>query len=156
MTHAKILTLATYLIFFLTVASLLVVLFGQKNQQLENRNARRLADLETYFSVIEQTTQERLGLLPGGISVLPRQIGTAETGCMLETTHCQVLSDSCINQKELQATPSGALSADIVAGTTQRTHYVVSREDANTVKLQACADEIVEPIILRKKITNKN
>ena len=155
MTHVKILTLATYLIFFLTVASLVLVLFGQKNQQLENRNARRLADLETYFSVIEQTTQDRLGLLPGGITVLPRQIGTADTGCALATTHCQVLSDSCIKQKELQSTPSGELSADIVDGTTERTHYIVSLENADTILLQACADEIIEPIILRKKISNK-
>lgn len=149
----KLLNIAVYFVFFSITIAILFLLFGQKQTHLDNRNTLRLSDLNQYANIIEKEALSQNGLIPGSISALPRQIGTAETDCQLLTKHCTIISNDCIGPNDLEATASGFLSADINSGTSERTKYSVQLVSPTTIELTACDDEIDEPIKITREIT---
>lgn len=148
----KLLKILVCVLFLITCLGLLFVLFGDRTQQLENRNTLRQQDLTDYMLLIESSVEASLSgsIAPILIPELPMQIGTAETGCQLQTKHCTVLLDNCISPGALIATVSGTLSADVLSGTTERTMYAVWLESPATIVLAACDNEIVDPIVMKK------
>lgn len=136
---------------FIFVA-LLLVLFGFKQQQIDNRNALRLRDLTQYLAIVEQSVKENSGRIPAGISVIPHQIGTADNLCTLQTNYCTITATGCINPNSFVATPSGFIAADITAGDTKRTKYAAWLEAPTTVVLAACENETGSSISIRKDL----
>lgn len=146
------LKIVTYASFALCIGALLYILFFSQSAQLNNRNARRARDLELFAAQIEETFHANGRVLPVSIAVLPRQLGTAADNCQLVTKHCEVTVAACISPEQIAATPSGFLSADIVSGTQERTHYSVQALSPTVIKLTACSDEIENEISITKDL----
>lgn len=103
------------------------------------RNSVRLKDVQAITTALHQYTADHGGNLPADLDNRVRQIGTARSGCELDTAQCSIAqSTDCIDlgtslEPYLKDTPT-----DPASGSVAYTHYAVRAERGGGFLVIAC------------------
>lgn len=121
------------------LATVVVVALDPAKRFADAKDARRLSDIQSILSAVQQHIVDNKGTLPSGLDSTERQIGTAGSGCSI-SGNCGVTVDSCIDM-------SGELSLghylkslpfDPNVTSESTTHYSIQVDSNNIVTVTAC------------------
>lgn len=105
----------------------------------EARNSRRLSDIQSITGAVHQYTIDHKGVLPKGLDTTEKQIGTATSGCSLQTNQCAVKGDGdCIDLTEVLDPYLHGVPSDPDTATDTLTHYSIKLGENNAVVVKAC------------------
>jgi prepilin-type N-terminal cleavage/methylation domain-containing protein len=126
------------------LAAVIVVSLDPARRFEEARNSRRLSDIQSILSAVQQYTVDNNGTLPDGISDVETQIGAANVNCattISSSTVCNVTTQSCVDfsvvdtglVRYLKSIPFDPLNGDA-----DYTHYSVQVDANGIVTVRAC------------------
>lgn len=103
------------------------------------RNSRRLSDIQAITGAVHQYTIDRKGILPEGLDIKEKHIGTASSGCALATEQCSIAGDGdCIDLTPVLGPYLHGVPSDPSTATDTLTHYSIRLGDNNAVVVKAC------------------
>lgn len=120
------------------LATVVIVSLDPATRFQNARDARRLSDIESILSAVQQYIVDNKGALPQGLDSTERQIGTATGSCLLWASHCHVDADSCLDLSTPLARYLKTIPTDPAFGTDSMTHYSVSVNGNNIVTVSSC------------------
>lgn len=122
------------------LATIIIVAIDPAERFRNARESRRLSDIQTLSSVVHQYLIDQKGKYPPGIDEKERQIGTAKSGCALQTDICQVGgSQDCVDLSETLHAYLSTIPEDPESGSSAYTHYTIQREkDGTRLMVRAC------------------
>lgn len=120
------------------LATVVVVALDPVRRFQDARDTRRVADIESIMTAVQQYVIDNRGVFPPGVDTLERQIGTAVDGCDMAYGICSVNLQYCLDlsaplAKYLKSTPY-----DPGTGSVERTHYSIQLDENNVVTVRAC------------------
>lgn len=119
------------------LATVVVVALDPATRFRDARDARRLSDIESILSAIQQYIVDNKGTLPPGIDNTERQLGSDGSGCSLSGA-CNVTTDACLNIANDLSKYFKELPSDPANGSAGTTHYAVYKNADNIVTVTAC------------------
>lgn len=119
------------------LATVVIVALDPAKRFADARNARRLSDIESILSAVQQYIVDNKGALPSGLDMTERQLGTAGSGCAI-SGNCGVTVDACIDMSADLAKYLKTLPYDPGAGSSSTTHYSIGANANNIVTVIAC------------------
>ncbi len=121
------------------LATVVIVALDPAKRFQDARDSRRLSDIESILSAIQQSIIDNKGILPPGIDMTERQIGTAASGCSLSTDVCSVANDGdCVDLSASLAKYLKSIPNDPANGSAELTHYAVVADANNLITVKAC------------------
>jgi len=147
---AKAYTLIHLLLFIgvVTIIGLGVFILLNPNQRIKDaKDAKRFDDVELLLNSIHQYKNDNQGSLPPGFTtgMNERQIGTADSGCVIETNGCATINPSCIDVESSLSKYFKTVPID-PDRTKEKTGYTVSVDSNNIITIKACGSENAAPI----------
>ena len=130
----------TVIIFVATLLLFATVLLDPFKMQPKFRDQKRTQDLTQFHTFLTEYLNSPL-VLSSYVQTDIHQIGTATSGCALETEYCSIPSDTCMNLNHILPDPSLDLPVDPLLGSVAKTGYAVVLEAPGTVKFIACHGE---------------
>ena len=134
-------TLLEILLVIGLIAALAVIVVVALNpaQRFEDaRNSRRLSDIESILSAVQQYMVDHKGELPANITSSERQIGAAGSSCDIGNGICSAMTPSCADLASDLSAYLKELPVDPQNGDSQRTHYSIQIDSNNIVTVKAC------------------
>ncbi len=130
------------------LATVVVVSLDPATRFQNARDARRLADIQSILSAVQQYIVDHKGQLPGGLSTYEMQIGTSDSGCDLTYNNCSANLSYCLNLSTDLAPYLKDMPYDPETGSVERTHYTVAVDSNNIVTIRACdsGDETIDEV----------
>lgn len=129
--------LAFTVLFFLALGFVLIDPIGV---QLQHRNAQRQKDVASILDRIEMFAKRNRSLPPFTPNL--QQIGSAESGCTLNVSSCQITSEACLNIHSLMDDRNLSLPSDLSIGSYYKTGYAVKIDPGTAVvTVIACGAE---------------
>lgn len=119
------------------LATVVVVALDPAKRFADARNARRLSDIESILSAVQQYIVDNKGALPSGLDMTERQLGTASSGCAV-SGNCGVTVDACLDMSSDLAKYLKEVPYDPGNGTSSTTHYSIGANANNIVTVIAC------------------
>ena len=139
----KAFTLIELLVVIVIIATLAVTVFVALNpaERLRDaRDARRTSDVDSILTAIHQYIVDNGGLVPTGLDVTERQLGTAGAGCA-STGVCSGMPASCLNLSSLLAPYLASIPIDPNGGAAATTRYSAVVNTNSIVTVKACGTE---------------
>ncbi len=103
------------------------------------RNSVRLKDVQVITTALHAYAVEHGGSLPADLDTRVRQIGTAQSGCELDTAQCSIAqSTGCIDLGASLEPYLEDIPADPASGSVAHTHYAVRTERGGGFLVIAC------------------
>lgn len=121
------------------LATVVIVALDPAKRFQDARDSRRLSDIQSILSATQQYIVDNKGILPPGLDMTERQIGTAIGGCTLTTNTCSVSGDGdCIDLSSTLAKYLKSMPSDPASGSSTQTHYSVVADANNLITVKAC------------------
>jgi type IV pilus assembly protein PilA len=120
------------------LATVVIVALDPAKRFADARDSRRLSDIQSILSAVQQYIVDNEGALPNGLDTEQRQIGTAAGGCSLSASHCSVNPDYCLDLTTPLARYLKSLPYDPSNGSSSVTHYAIAVDTNNIVTVTAC------------------
>lgn len=121
------------------LATVVIVALDPAKRFADARDSRRLSDIESILSAVQQSIVDNKGVLPSGIDTIERHIGTAGSGCALATDVCAVGGDSdCVDLSGSLAKYLKSMPSDPANGSASLTHYAIVADANNLITVKAC------------------
>jgi type IV pilus assembly protein PilA len=122
-----------------TLALVVVVALDPGKRFEDARNARRLSDIQSILSAVQQYMVDSKGTIPDGIIDSQLQIGDANGGCELGMGMCSDPgAGSCLNLAPLLARYLKEMPYDPQNASTAQTHYAIKIDANHIVTVTAC------------------
>lgn len=103
------------------------------------RNAERLRDIQAITTALHQYAALHGGVLPAGIDMREKEIGTAADGCGVQTAQCSMPATSaCLDITPALAPFLKDMPRDPGGGSEARTRYAVRLERSGSFVVIAC------------------
>lgn len=130
------------------LATVVIVSLDPATRFQNARDARRLADVQSVLSAIQQYIVDHKGALPDGLGASEMQIGTASSGCELTRGSCNVSIGYCLNFSTVLAPYLKDMPYDPATGSAEQTHYTAVVDSNNIVTVRACdsTDETIDEV----------
>src|SRR5882672_10195844 len=93
-------TLIELLVVITIIAALAITVFVALNpagRLSAARDARRSSDVDTVLTAIHSYLIDNKSNIPGGLSSVEQQLGTATSGCAIATAGCTVTATACLD-----------------------------------------------------------
>lgn len=121
------------------LATVVIVALDPAKRFADAKDARRLSDIQSILSAVQQYIVDNKGTLPSGLDSSERQIGTAPSGCSI-SGNCGVTVDACI---DMSATSSlghylKSLPYDPNVTSDATTHYSIQVDSNGIVTVTSC------------------
>lgn len=131
------------------LATVVIVALDPITRFQDARDSRRLSDIQSILSAVQQYIIDNKGALPTGLDTTEKQVGTASSGCALCDGICCVSGDTdCIDfsgdlDKYLKSLPY-----DPENGSAELTRYSIVADSNNIVTVRACdsTDETIDEV----------
>jgi len=121
------------------LATVVIVALDPAKRFADARDSRRLSDIESILSAVQQSIVDNKGVLPSGIDTIERHIGTAGSGCVLATDVCAVGGDGdCVDLSGSLAKYLKSMPSDPANGSASLTHYAIVADANNLITVKAC------------------
>lgn len=120
------------------LATVVVVALDPAKRFADARDSRRLSDIQSILSAVQQYIVDNKGALPNGIDMEQRQLGTATGDCVFSTPRCSVNVDYCLDLSAPLERYLKSIPYDPAYGSALLSHYVVSVNANNIVTVTAC------------------
>ncbi len=130
------------------LATVVIVSLDPATRFQNARDARRLADLQSILSAVQQYIVDNRGVLPAGLDTAEKQIGTAASGCELTTGACGATASYCLDFSGTLAPYLKDMPYDPETGSVTQTHYTAVVDGNNIVTIRACDsdDETIDEV----------
>ncbi len=122
------------------LATIIVITLDPAERFRNARESRRLSDIQTLSNAVHQYLIDQKGKYPDGIDTRERQIGTAKSGCEIETSVCHVSGTTdCVDLSAALKPYLPTLPEDPESGSSEFTRYTIEREsNGNRITVRAC------------------
>ncbi len=120
------------------LATVVIVALDPAKRFEDARNARRLSDIQSILTAVQQYIVDHKGVLPAGIEVTEKQLGTASGGCEVYGSYCNVSVSSCVDLSSDLAKYLKTLPYDPSAGSSDVTGYSIQMNSDHIVTVTAC------------------
>lgn len=121
------------------LAAVVIVALDPAKRFQDAQDSRRLSDIQSILSAVQQYIVDNKGTLPPGIEATELQIGTASDGCERNDGRiCAVDTGGCLNLSSDLARYLKTMPYDPVNGSTDTTHYSIQVDENNIVTVRAC------------------
>ena len=121
-----------------TLALVVIVALDPAKRFEDARNSRRLSDIQSILSAVQQYMVDNKGALPGGVDGNEKQIGTASSGCELTYADCSANISYCLDMSSDLARYLKTLPFDPQTGSGEMTHYSIQVDSNGIVTVKAC------------------
>lgn len=130
------------------LAVVIIVALNPAKRFEDARNSRRLSDIQSILSAIQQYMVDNNGSIPSGITTSEMQIGGAGEGCELDTEICDAFGGGCANLAEPLGPYLKEIPLDPENGSIEFSHYSVQMDANNIVTVRACesTDETISSV----------
>lgn len=118
------------------LATVVVVALDPATRFKDARDSRRLSDIQSILSAVQQYIVDNKGALPSGLDTTERQIGTG--GACSISGNCSVTTDACLDMSTDLARYLKSLPTDPQGGSAEATHYSIVVNANNIVTVTAC------------------
>lgn len=119
------------------LATVVIVALDPAKRFNDARDARRLSDIQSILSAVQQYIVDNKGVLPTGLTTSEKQIGTAASGCAI-SGNCGVTADTCLDLSSDLAKYLKSLPYDPADGSGGTTHYSIVADTNNIVTVTSC------------------
>lgn len=120
------------------LATVVIVSLDPATRFQNARDARRLADIQSILSAVQQYIVDNRGALPSGLDTTEKQIGTGTSGCTLTEGICSANTSYCLDFSTTLAPYLKEMPYDPENGSAARTRYTVVVDSNNIVTVRAC------------------
>lgn len=120
------------------LATVVIVALDPAKRFADARDARRLSDIQSVLSAVQQYIVDNKGALPGALDSTERQIGISGGDCDISAGGCRVTEASCLDLSGPLSRYLKALPYDPQLGSTETTHYSIVADANNIVTVTAC------------------
>jgi prepilin-type N-terminal cleavage/methylation domain-containing protein len=121
-----------------TLAVIIMVALDPAKRFEDARNSRRLSDIQSVLSAVQQYIVDNEGAVPSGVNDSEMQIGSATDGCDISNTVCSVGAISCLDLSSPLARYLKEIPHDPQQDSSQRTHYSIQMDSNNIITIRAC------------------
>ncbi len=130
------------------LATVVVVSLDPATRFQNARDARRLADIQSILSAVQQHIVDQRGVLPAGLDTAEKQIGTATNSCELLSESCGASATYCLDLSSVLAPYLKDIPFDPESGSIDRTGYTIVANSNNIVTVRACnsTDETIDEV----------
>lgn len=130
------------------LATVVIVSLDPATRFQNARDARRLSDIQSILSAVQQYIVDHKGTLPDSLGTTEMQIGTATSGCELTYGTCSANLTSCLDFSTSLSPYLKELPYDPETGSVAQTHYTVVVDSNNIVTVRACdsGDETIDEV----------
>jgi prepilin-type N-terminal cleavage/methylation domain-containing protein len=131
------------------LATVVVVALDPVTRFEDARNSRRLSDIQSILSAVQQYIVDNKGALPSGLDTNEKQLGTASSGCAITTGACEVNGDSdCLDVSGSLAPYLKTIPYDPENGSEETTHYSITVDASNIVTVTSCesTDDTIDDV----------
>lgn len=140
--HNSGFTLVELLLVIGIIATLAVVAFvalDPAKRFADARDVRRISDVETILSAVHQYVVDSKGSFPDSLSDVntEKQIGTASSGCSINTGNCGADSACADLGSELEKYLK-TIPYDPENGSAATTHYTIEKNNDGIITIRAC------------------
>lgn len=120
------------------LATVVIVALNPAKRFADARDSRRLSDIQSILSAVQQYIVDNKGTLPSGLVTTEKQIGTAVTGCALTINNCSANTSYCLDMSTDLAKYLKSLPYDPQNGSAATTRYSIVADANNIVTVRAC------------------
>jgi prepilin-type N-terminal cleavage/methylation domain-containing protein len=123
------------------LAVIVVVALNPAQRFNEARNSRRLSDIESILSAVQQYMVDNKGATPPGLSDYNGgeiQIGSASGSCNISTDVCSALMGNCLDLSSSLSRYLKNIPYDPQNGSVDMTHYTIQMNSDNIITIRAC------------------
>lgn len=130
------------------LATVVIVSLDPATRFQNARDARRLADIQSILSAVQQYIVDNRGTLPSGLDTSEKQLGTGSSGCTLTDGICSANVSYCLDLSSTLAPYLKDIPYDPENGSAARTRYTVVVDSNNIVTVRACdsADTTIDEV----------
>ncbi|MFZ3032139.1 MAG: type II secretion system protein, partial [Candidatus Moraniibacteriota bacterium] len=130
------------------LATVVIVSLDPATRFQNARDVRRLADIQSVLSAVQQYIVDNRGTLPSGLDTTEKQIGTSATSCALTDGICSANTTYCLDLSTTLAPYLKDMPYDPENGSAARTHYTIVVDSNNIVTVRACdsADTTIDDV----------
>jgi len=130
------------------LATVVIVALNPAQRFADARDSRRLADIQSILSAVQQYIVDNQGSLPSGLETSEKQIGTDSSGCSITDGICSANLSYCLNLSTDLAPYLKTLPFDPGIGTEGATRYTIVVNANNIVTVKACdsTDESISTV----------
>ena len=119
------------------LATVVIVALDPAKRFQDARDSRRLSDIQSILSAVQQYIVDNKGALPSGLDTTERQIGTNSAGCSI-AGNCSVSTDTCLDMSSDLSRYLKSLPFDPQGGSAGATHYSIEVNANNIVTVRSC------------------
>ena len=130
------------------LATVVIVALDPAKRFADARNARRLSDMQSILSAVQQYIVDNKGQIPYGLDTNEKQLGTASTGCEMGYGPCSGGLPYCLDVSSDLSKYLKSLPYDPANGSSERTHYSIQIDSNNIVTVRSCdsTDETISSV----------
>jgi type IV pilus assembly protein PilA len=130
------------------LATVVVVALDPAKRFADARDARRLSDMQSILSAVQQYIVDNKGQLPYSLDTTEKQLGTGVTGCEMAYGICSVNVPYCLDLSGPLVKYLKTLPYDPANGSSERTHYSIQVDSNNIVTVRSCdsTDETISSV----------
>lgn len=130
------------------LAAVVIVALDPAKRFADAKNSRRLSDIQSILSAVQQYIVDNKGQLPSSLDTYEKQLGTANTGCEMAYGICSVNVPYCLDLSGSLAKYLKTLPYDPANGSAERTHYSIQIDSNNIVTVRSCdsTDETISSV----------
>ncbi len=130
------------------LATVVIVALNPAQRFADARDSRRLSDIQSILSAVQQYIVDNQGTLPSGLDTTEKQIGTNTSGCELTEGACSANTSYCLDLSTSLAPYLKSLPYDPGDGSEGATRYTIAVNSNNIVTVTACdsTDETISSV----------
>lgn len=120
------------------LATVVIVALDPAKRFGDAKNSRRLSDIQSILSAVEQYIVDNKGSLPDGLNATEKQLGSGSSGCAI-AGNCSVSgSGDCLDLGNTLAKYLKSIPYDPQNGSAGTTHYSIVADSNNIVTVTTC------------------
>lgn len=123
------------------LATVVIVALDPAKRFADARDSRRLSDVQSILSAVQQYIVDNKGTLPSRVDPVEKQISSSSSGCIVGGG-CGVSGDEdCADLSSELAKYLKSIPYDPENGSTEATHYSIQADANNIITVRACDAE---------------
>ncbi len=120
------------------LATVVVVALDPVTRFNDARNSRRLADIQSILTAVQQYIVDHKGELPPGVDTTEKQISNQGSGCGI-SGNCDVSNEGfCVDLSGELERYLKSIPFDPATGTVEYTHYSIQADGNNIITVKSC------------------
>lgn len=123
------------------LAAVVIVALDPVKRFADARDSRRLSDVQSILSAVQQYIVDNKGALPSRVDTVEKQISSSSSGCIV-AGGCDVSGGGdCVDLSSELAKYLKSIPYDPENGSTEATHYSIQADANNIITVRACDAE---------------